>query len=983
MSARVVLGSVLLGGLVLAAPAALPAFAQSRATTADLSGVVLDQSRAVLPGASVTARERATGVEQSTVTGPDGRYTLRALPPGTYSVTTRLVGFDPKLYDNVTLVLGQTAILDFTLPIARSSHEVTVVAVPALATTGQTAVATVIFERQIETLPTAGRNFLWLSTITPGVTTDRTPQQGAAGTSGLTFAGQRARSNNIMVDGLDNNDIFMGAVRATFSQEAIQEFQVVANSFSAEFGKASGGIINVVTKRGGNTVAGSLFAYVRDDALNAKEHFEEFDPAGARIDQAKAPYRQYQFGGTIGGPIRRDRSFFFISAERLRVGANNFVNIDDTTPVMVAGRNYGTLVEVLRGAGFPIELGHVPYRVETDQILGSVDATLNPVHRVKVRFNWGTQLDENSEPWGGQVARSRGAYLESRDVMGAASLTSFFSSRTVNELRFQVADRTQNTISLDPTCAGICDQYDEGGPSLDVGDVKVGRQFMTPQPRRSRRYQLIDTLSRAVGHHTLKTGFDFSHIDVPSSALPRLFGGHYVFRPIPAMGLDANQALALGQPAAYLQGYGNPSLAGWVSDLSIFVEDEWRVRGSLTFKLGARYQKQFWPAKTAEVGDLSYGWPADNDNVAPRLAVSWNPFGSNKTSVHGAYGVFYDNLFYAIQGVPSIVNGSAEHVRMRTVPYPGSKTAWNVPGRRLPEPTTAYPIDLIAFDPRLTTPYAHQVSVGLERVLAGGLTLSADGVYVRGFDHVGAIEYNPRINGVRPVASLGSVWQFTSWADTWYRGLTLSLRKPFNGAFGFLAAYTLSKAEDMATDYAFSQPQDCGLGRNPADPLGLPVGFDPYLERARSVQDQRHRFVLSGQYALPAGLTVSGIITVASGRPFNIVAGADLNGDGDTVQSDRPRTNPVDAATSIGRNAGLLPATSTVDLRVAKRLALSGRANLDLIVEMFNVTNRTNYTQANAVFGSGVYPTEPLPGFGQFTKAGPPFQAQLAARVSF
>jgi hypothetical protein len=957
------------------------ALSQTSATTGDLSGLVFDQSGAVLPGATVTAKSTDTAFERAVVSDAAGRYAIPALPPGLYSVTATLKGFAPERVDNVAVALGETARLSMTLRIAATEEQVTVVGAPASAGIGQTAVATAVSERQIETLPTNGRNFVAFSLITPFANTDRTPKQGASSSSGLIFAGQRGRSNNITVDGLDNNDSMTGSVRATFSQEAVQEFQVVANSYSAEFGKALGGVVNIITRSGGNRLAGNAFYYFRDEALNAKEHFEEFDPAGHPLNQAKAPYSQSQFGGTLGGPIRRDQSFFFLGAERLRVRANNFVNIDDTTPVIAGGTNYGTLVDILEREGFPIAIGHVPYRVESDQILAKVDTTLTQAHRLSVRFNWADLLDENAEPWGGLVAHSAGAYLDSRDLMGGASLSSSFSSRFLNELRFLVANREQTVMSFDPVCSGACDQNDEGGPALALGAILAGRQPMTPQPRDTRRYQVVDTLTRIAGRHGLKAGIDVSYLDVRSLSLPQAFGGRYLF--------TTNQALALGRPFAYVQGYGNPSEAGVTTDLSLFAEDEWRAWERLTLKLGVRYQNQFWPQMTGHGGKPPYDWPADNNNVAPRLAASWSPFKNNKTSVESTYGVFYDNHIAAIWGVPALITGTADHERIRIVPAPGSWAAWNTPGRKLPEPTTPYPSVSVTLDPRLKTPYAHHASVGLDHRLTGGLTLSARFVYVRGVDQVGTIEYNPVINasGSRPQDVNGpgtsaSVSQYTSWADSWYRGLTLSVRKRFGGRSEFLALYTLSKAEDLATDYAFSLPQDNGFGPNPADPAGLPLGFNPMLERGLSLQDQRHRFVLSGSYLARWGITFSGIVTIGSGRPYNITAGTDLNGDGDK-QWDRPWRVKNDLTTRIGRNTGLLSGTSSVDLRVAKQLVLHRRVKLDLMVEMFNLLNHTNYTQVDSVFGQGAYPAEPLPTFGQFTTAAPPFQVQLAARVSF
>jgi hypothetical protein len=992
-------------GLVVVATcmAGSTALAQTRATTGDLSGLVVDSSNAVLPSAVVGATNTATGLERSTFTDRAGRYFLPALPPGIYTVRTSLPGFETQVVENVPLVLGQTVEMNFLLHIARAEEEVSVVAQAPLVDPQRTAVSSVISQRQIEALPISGRSFIAFSSIAPGVSTDRTPQQGASATSGLTFAGQRARSNNITVDGLDNNDATLGSVRATFSQEAVQEFQVISNSFSSEFGKASGGLVNIVTKSGTNRLAGNAFYYFRDETLNAREHFEKFDPAGARIDRGKAPFSQNQYGGTAGGPIRRNSSFFFLSAERLKAQANNFVNIDNTTPVMVFGQNHGTLVDVLQRAGFPVETGNVAYDIESSQVLAKVDTRLMSNHSLALRFNWADLLNENVEPWGGQIARSRGAYLDSRDLMLAASMTSVFSSRAVNELRVQVANRVQRVISLDPTCSGVCDGNDEGGPTLEIGAIGVGRHRFTPQPRENLRVQVVETLSYQRGRHHLKTGFDFSHIDHSSQALPLHFGGRYIFAPlpaIPALGLPAPvtavQALALGLPAAYVQGYGNPSVPYGYSDISLFVQDDWRVADNFTLKLGARYQNQFWKETTRTVNGLPpYGWPKDTNNIAPRLAASWDPAGDKKTSIQASYGIFFDNHITSMWGITEGISGTPEHVRTLAVRIPESIGAWRSPGRRLPEPAGPYPSLVLSIDPGLKTPYAHHASTGVERQLTGEMALSAHFVHARGLDQVGTIDYNPITNpatGGRPLDRNGipgtsaSVLQYTTWGETWYRGLAVSLRKRYSHRHHFMVSYTLSKAEDTSADYqSFFIPQDNGRGRDPNNPNGLPLGFDPQAERGPSLQDQRHRFVFSGGVDLGAGFSLSSIVTLASGRPYNILAGADLNGDGNggATAPDRPRRNIADQATAVGRNAGSLPNQYNADLRVAKRVALGTGARLDLMVEMFNLFNRTNFTNVDNIYGTGPFPGNALPTFGQFTEAAPPFQAQLAARISF
>jgi hypothetical protein len=377
------------------------------------------------------------------------------------------------------------------------------------------------------------------------------------------------------------------------------------------------------------------------------------------------------------------------------------------------------------------------------------------------------------------------------------------------------------------------------------------------------------------------------------------------------------------------------------------------------------------------------------------VAFSWRPQQERKTSVQGSYGLFFDNHITALWGITEGISGTAEHVRTLAVRLPSSVAAWRTPGRRLHEPSAGYPSLVISIDPGLRTPYAHHASIGLEHQAGDDISLSAQLVYARGKDQVGTIDYNPitsPLTGGRPLDVNGvpgtsaSLLQYTSWGETWYRGLVLSVRKRLSNRSQFLVSYTLSKAEDTSADYqSFFIPQDNGRGRDPGDPEGLPLGFNPRSERGPSLQDQRHRFVFSGVYMLPWDLTVSSIATLASGRPYNILAGADLNGDGNggATAPDRPRRNPADASSAIGRNAGLLPNQYTVDLRLAKRVAASRGARFDLMLEMFNLLNRTNYTSVDNIFGTSAYPANPASTFGQFTEAAPPFQAQLAAKISF
>ena len=551
-----------------------------------------------------------------------------------------------------------------------------------------------------------------------------------------------------------------------------------------------------------------------------------------------------------------------------------------------------------------------------------------------------------------------------------------------------------------------CD--DEGGPTIELtGAASVGRQRYTPAPRRTIRYQLVDTVSRQRGSHNLKAGLDYNYINHFRGALPLHFGGRYIFAPLPAIpgllpsAVTAVQALSLGLPAAYVQGYGNPSSQYASHALALFAQDDWTVGNDLTVKLGARYQKQFWPDTAYTVRGLDeYRFPSDSNNIAPRLAAAWRPLGSRHTSVHAAYGVFYENQLTGLAAITDIVDGSATGVRTLVLRFPASIAAWNAPGRRLSEPSTPFPSLAITIDPRLKTPFAHHTSVGVGRELPGQLSIAANVLHIRGHNQVGTLDYNPLVpslgpdrrpeddvrGGIAVPGTSASILQYTSFGETWYRGLTLSVTRRPSARHDWQVSYTLSEAEDNSTDYQSAfLPQAMGTGRDRSNPFGLPQGFEPATERGPSLQDERHRLVVSGSYLFPLDFRLSAIGTVGSGRPYNILAGADLNGDGNggAFPPDRARRVPSDPLSSVGRNAGTLPTHATLDARISRTFALAGRTRLEAIVEVFNLFNRTNFLELNNIFGSGSFPANPLPTYGQFEKAGSPRQAQLALKATF
>jgi len=951
---------------------------------------------------TVVATNPATNQSRSAVTDREGRYYIGALPPGTYTISAELSGFASQKRNGVRLVIGQLADLNFALRAGTSEAIVVSARAPVVDTT-ETSVSTVVGQEQIDSLPTNGRNFLSFSVITPGVTTDRTPQQGASATSGLTFGGQRARSNNIMVDGVDNNDPVVGAVRSTFSQEAIQEFQVLTNSYSAEFGKASGGVVNIITRSGTNEMLGNAFEFFRNDHLNAKGRFERFDVFGNPINQDKAPFRQSQYGFTLGGPVRRDQTFYFLSAENLSTDTSNFVTIDPAAAAL------------LNANGFPVQLGNVPYQVRLQQYLAKVDHQWRPAHNLTLRGNYANLLNENIEPFGGITARSRGAAQHRKDWALAGSETDILSTRWINELRGQWAKEDQLIESLDPNCNGPCDDNLKGGPTVEIiGVASVGRQRFTPQPRKNSRYQLKDTVSFYNGNHSLKTGFDFNDVHTEFTALPLHFGGRFIFAAlpaIPALGLtqpiSSLQAFAAGLPAAYVQGYGRSGASYNDPDIAFFAQDDWTLTPRLVVKAGLRYQRQFmynipYTVSMPGGGSYTYKIPQDTNNWGPRLALSFDPQGNGRSSLHAAWGIFYDNQILANAQIGDGIDGKADGVRTLVARIPNSIGAWRAPGHKLPEPTTPYPSLVISPDPGLQTPYSQQASAGYDRAIGSTMSISGDVLFVHGRHQIGTIDYNPVVPSLGPgrrpddingvAGTSASILQYTSFGETWYKGLTLSLNKRLTNNFQFLISYTLSKAEDTSTDFqsAFIV-QNNGRGRDPNNLTGLPIGFDPNSEKGAATQDQRHRLVVSGLYQFPWQIQFATILTAASGRPYTPLAGVDLNGDGDGggVPPDRARTNPADPATSVRRNSQTMKGQFNVDTRLSKKFALGGGKAIEGIIDVFNLLDHTNYTEINNIFGTGAFPNAPQKDaqgrvtYGTYTEALPGRQIQLAAKLIF
>jgi hypothetical protein len=970
--------------------------AQTGLTGAALEGTVTDPGGQPLPGASVQVSSTETGLVRRAATDEHGRYSVAVLPSGTYRLAIEHPGYPPFARDRIVARVGEVLSIDVTLTLVFAEA----VAVEISAGEDDRAgagVSSIVGGGEIEGLPTNGRDYVAFTLLTPGVVAERTPPTGPTMSSGLSFAGQRARSNHVMVDGFDNDEVFTGAVAASFSQDSVLEFQVIAASAGVEFGHASGGTVNTVTRSGTNDLHGGAYLFFRDDALNAREHVEKYDVFGNPIDTPKAPFRQEQWGATLGGPLRKDRTFFFLSYEQLDRDANNFVSI---APAVLAA---------LEEDDVPADVGAAPYTAGSKSALLRLDHGSSSEHRLLFRVHYSRRSDESVEPFGGIVARSHGVVQRREDWGIALGSTDVFGSGFVSEARLLVVKGAQTVRSLDPRCGEQgCNRPLDGGPEVTISGLAVaGRQLNTPQDRGNLALQLSETVTWSRGRHTWKAGLD---LDLGSwdGVLAQDFGGRYIFTALPAtpgvtpVPLSAFEAFQQGLPALYFQGYGNPATEGSWRQFSFFGQEHWRVSPRLEVTAGLRYQRYDLRIPSLTVSapggtNFTYDVPAGG-NLAPRVSLSFDPTGRGRTTLRASAGAFHEDPLLAVALVSQIVNG--EGLRLSQARLPRSAEAWRAPDRRLPPPGSPFPSIVQVAGPGFRAPYARQLAAGVTQELGRDLRLTADFIAVRGYAQIGIVDYNPMVPslgaGRRPNDAAGeagtsaSVNQFTNFGESSYHGLAVSLHKRMSRGFEAVVSYTFSSAEDEGSEM-FGQgnvAEDSGLGRDLGDPAGFPVGFVPAGFRGPAAVDQRHRFVLSGLVDLPGRIRLSGIVTLGSGRPFTALSGTDSNGNG-VAATDRARRDPRDPASRVGRNSERLPGTATLDARLSRRVPLSRRLALDLVVEAFNLTNRVNYSEVNNVFGPGAFPDEPQRDpagrvtYGLHTKTLAPRQVQLAARILF
>jgi hypothetical protein len=1007
----------------------MAAYGQSK-TTAVLSGSVLDATEAGVPDARVTATNTQTGRALEVASDYRGEYRFVLLPPGVYDVKVEKQGFATQVNRGVEVTVGQAALLDVRLQVGATQQVVEVNADVALLETERTQQANTIEQESVRNLPINRRDYLTFVLLAPGVADSKaladanTFRVKQTPDSGISFYGSNGRGNNISVDGGETNDAG-GGVRPTVSQEAVQEFQINRTNYLAEHGAARGGVVNIVTKAGTNTLRGSAFGFFRHESMDAGDPFA-IALVNNRLQRVKPDSNRQQFGGTLGGPIRQDRLFFFLSYEQLRrresaaVPLLTDLSIFEPTaaqesllsglPAQQAAPLRAALTSPPRTREmFTRNSGVFPFQTDDHKGLLRLDWRASNHDLFTWRFNT-TRIYETNPNLAGLVGFSRGYISDWFDLTTVAGWTRTLSPSMVNELRVQYAYYDALTDTNEPH-----------GPALEIaGFGAFNRDRFLPNNSISRRTEVADNLSFVRGSHSLKTGayllfrhnWSYSATFMSGRFTFGTLPGAFVSPALASTTINALQAFNLGLAQSYQQGFGDGAVRDLYPLYAGYFQDSWKVHPRLTLQFGVRY----------EVDSRKEPLPTEKNNVAPRFGFAWDVAGDKKWTVRGGYGLFFAPIDFQIDYVSNAlneINGYRQIAQVLTVLSAADPLARTGPVNIFTTlrnqgvigvPTPQRPIqadDLRQFGivvsqtgprPPLTVlfrpsenyqnPYAQQASFGIEHEITRGLAASIGYIFARGAhlttsrdENLLPAPVNPakgiRDWGVHALNPTGVAFfrnpllfqanVYESAANSFYHGLVIEVSRRFSRRFSAHGNYTFSKAIDETLDFNSDfQPND---------------QTDRRAERALSAFDQRHKLVLYGQIQCPAQFSFMPIFRANSARPFNLLAGTELNHD---------RHNTTDRPIYAGRNTGIGPSFWTFDVRLAKQVAIRERARIEFMVEAFNLFNHLNYASVNNIVGpiAGPFrlegrhdrtPSQPL----GFTAAFDPRRVQLGVRLNF
>ncbi|HEX8176206.1 MAG TPA: carboxypeptidase regulatory-like domain-containing protein [Pyrinomonadaceae bacterium] len=996
------------------------AFSQASSSTAELRGQVTDTAGAAVPNATVTITDVGKGTSRTTTTDAEGNYVFLNLLPSSYELKVEAAsrGF-AATSNRIELTVGQQANIPVQLG-AQVSATINIVGGQEVVETDRTQQSSVVDERQITNLPISRRNYLDYALLTPGVSdadnisdasdfrVAQTPQ------SGLSFGGNNGRGNLVAVDGGETNTV-SGGVQTTVNQEAVQEFQVLRNSYNAEFGGASGGIVNIISKSGSNRWSGSVFGLFRDERFDARNAFD-FNPGG------KSSFSRQQYGGSLGGPINRDKTFFFTSLERFSQDETTFVNLLNDPSVFgltasqtslfnyLAGTPFAALATGLSGtltttanryprtvSLFTNASGQFPFNSNQTTFTARLDHNFSPNDNGYLRFNLNDSTFENQAA-GALTAVSRGRALETLNGGILLSENHQFNANAVNELKLQYSYLKFGVIPNDPI-----------GPEFNIeGFGFFGRDIFLPSLTKQRQYDLLDNISYVRNSHTLKFGgsifathvvtanetffggrFNFGAAIplaniIPAATLPALTAFLQANNPAQLAALttpiNALQSFNLNLPIVYQQGFGTAEVNSMTYRYALYAQDTWKVRNNFTLTYGVRYS----------ISDEPFYMPLDKNDFQPRLGFSWDPWNDGKTAIRAGAGIFSGYTIYSVPNVTKTLSGfpgDPINIVLATATsaalgLPSSFAVYQtllaqgVIGTRpivasdlaqfgvTPKPGAPLEVRFRAA-PDYETPTTYQASFGIQRDLGRGFSLELSYLWTRGLHITRNRDTNQfRMTGFNPTFGVPCFVRFPTAVAT-------SATSCLGAASDFINPLRFQDNIYESTANSFYNAGTVSLQRRFANNFSVNVHYT-YSKSIDEVTDFNSDWSAQNPLNLRLDRALSAfdqrhraVFSGVFGSPFRNRVFADWTFAPIFIaQSGRPFNlllgidvnndgrSQSDRPFDAPRNSGIGEPFYSFDARLARRFPFKETMYLELTLEGFNLFNRTNFTGINNVVGS-------------------------------
>ena len=922
-----------------ARPAALWA---AESDTGSIDGNIFDETKAAVPGATVTAKNVATGLTRTTVASASGSFHISGLPSGNYDVTAELSGFAPVVKKDIPVQVASQSTVDFTLKVGSQTETITVTGEIPLVQTTKSDVGQVITSTMVDNIPLNGRKFQDLSLLVPGTRSSNYYDPTKTEVGGISYGGGTGRNVIINVDGGDNNDGVVRGLLQQFTADAIQEYKVTTQRYSAEFGRSTGGVVNVITKSGTNAFHGTAFGFARDEHLNAQSFFEkqaqdEGTCDGPGQQECKSPFKQQQFGGALGGPIVKDRSHFFVAYERNRR--------DDYARVDTAG-------------ALPDEEGAFPQPFRNHLLTAKLDFALGDKNNLIARYSLEDQKRDH-DFIGGNTLASAGATNTNKIHSGILKNTTVLGNNKLNEFVLLFSRFENNITAENPEIPGI-----------QTPSFFLGANLNTPQQTIQKRFQVREDFSFRKegwgGDHDFKVGAELLKSHFGGFFTPTVYG-YFIFNE--DLGTDVNNYLnALADTFSGSAGF-NEFDDSWTY-VAGYVQDDWKPTSKLTLNLGLRYEIQYGPYTnrfdTAPIRAMqAQGIPTerstDTNNIGPRVGFAYDITGNGKYVARGGYGRYYDEIFQNITLYEYWSQVSSPTFFISTVPT-FTPNDYIANRQQIQDSFAAgFPAGqlLRLTAPDLQQPYNDQFNVGFSIQPGHTFAFDLDYVHTSGKQEIGRWRINTAQNVSTRLSPAGQFAPDLEGSPILVEGNRGHSK--FDGVYvtgkvrsaksTVIATYTWSKGLNCSNDF-LSQPADI-TNSSLANDCG--PGGDASSDFAPAPNDVRHRATLGAVFQIPWGFQYSTSFQANTGRPFSALAG--LGGLRNSVRSIDPATGQMfernsfragpEVVTEQGGSGGL--AFMSWDMRLSKIFSVGKEKSVEALFEVFNITNHANFNRDNYI----------------------------------